>query len=629
MQACFSCFLEITSEHSAISTLDVSYNRPSLCANTTWNETGSTFVDNNTLGIESGSIFIDTEDTVYYADRTNRRILIWPRGNNQKNATALSDVAMSAYSPLFVSINGDIYYSYGFRGGRVIRRSASESQPSQVALFARECYGLFVDRYKTLYCSVKDKHHVATTLLYGNRQVNTIRAGTGTNGSAANQLSSPWGIFVDIDLALFIADADNHRIQLFLLNQTNGSTVAGNNTPCGLQLNYPTDVVVDGSGFIFIADSGNHHVVRVGWSGYRCVAGCQSQAASGPSQVNQPSSLRLDSSGNLWVADENNRRIQKFVVNSQCNRAYAFASSGANASMSCPIANASSSQPNPAPFQPRPCPSPQRPGLFCNVTNTPCLVFSPCQNNGSCFHVSNNTRGYWCSCPSGFGGDDCQYDLHSCGKNPCLFNGQSHLLLCVHLICLVVGTCQSLINGTIACRCVSGREGSRCERRTDFCSDVKCENDGVCQSRSVTYQCLCVSDSYSGVYCEVVSGKIRMYRISALTIACASIAMIVGCATFVVVMDVLKYVFGIHVAKVKQFKKRRHNPKGKGKNLSSWNATDMSTQLVICSLYGSRQCPHDEYSLILMNHTACLDIKTTPFSLRVRIDIENLATERS
>ena len=128
----------------------------------------------------------------------------------------------------------------------------------------------------------------------------------------------------------------------------------------------------------------------------------------------------------------------------------------------------------------------------------------------------------------------------------------------------LVGTCQNLANGTVLCQCIAGREGSRCQRRTDFCINVRCENDGVCQSRSVTYRCLCVSDLYSGVYCEIVSWKIKMYRICALTIACVAIAMIIGCATYIVTMDVLKYGFGIDAAKVTRTKKtEKRRPKQK------------------------------------------------------------------
>ena len=231
--------------------------------------------------------------------------------------------------------------------------------------------------------------------------------------------------------------------------------------------------------------------------------------------------------------------------------------------MSCSINNVPPSKPIPAPFQPTVCSSPQQVGPFCNVTNMPCSVLRPCQNNGSCSDVSNNSRGFLCSCPSGFGGEECQLDLRPCGTNPCLYNGQSPLLLIsLSLTRFFVGTCQSLGNGTVLCRCVTGRDGSRCERRTDFCSNVKCENDGVCQSRATAYQCLCVSDSYSGEYCEVVSAKINTYRISALSVASAAIAMIVTCAIFVVGMDVLKYVFGIDVAKVKETnEKKERRPK--------------------------------------------------------------------
>lgn len=41
----------------------------------------------------------------------------------------------------------------------------------------------------------------------------TIVAGGNGSGSAANQLSTPIGVFVDATGNIFVADADNHRIQ--------------------------------------------------------------------------------------------------------------------------------------------------------------------------------------------------------------------------------------------------------------------------------------------------------------------------------------------------------------------------------------------------------------------------------
>ena len=41
------------------------------------------------------------------------------------------------------------------------------------------------------------------------------RAGVGGFGSSANQLIYPWGIFVDTNFDLYVADRLNNRIQVF------------------------------------------------------------------------------------------------------------------------------------------------------------------------------------------------------------------------------------------------------------------------------------------------------------------------------------------------------------------------------------------------------------------------------
>lgn len=62
----------------------------------------------------------------------------------------------------------------------------------------------------------------------GKGTAKTVAGGNG-RGSAANQLSSPRGIFVDSQGNLFIADEVNSRIQKWALGATLGITVAGGN----------------------------------------------------------------------------------------------------------------------------------------------------------------------------------------------------------------------------------------------------------------------------------------------------------------------------------------------------------------------------------------------------------------
>ncbi len=77
----------------------------------------------------------------------------------------------------------------------------------------------------------------------------TIAGGNG-EGDQLNQLSSPFGIYVDDDdQCIYIADCDNHRIVEWKYGAKIGQVVAGGNgNGKGNrmdQLNEPTDVIVD------------------------------------------------------------------------------------------------------------------------------------------------------------------------------------------------------------------------------------------------------------------------------------------------------------------------------------------------------------------------------------------------
>ncbi|CAF2222398.1 unnamed protein product, partial [Rotaria magnacalcarata] len=95
----------------------------------------------------------------------------------------------------------------------------------------------------------------------------TIAGGNG-KGRATNQLYCPFGLFVDDDETVVIADNWNDRIiQWKNGDTTNGQFVAGGNGQGeGLhQLNRPTDVLIDKeTDSLIICDRNNQRVVR--WS---------------------------------------------------------------------------------------------------------------------------------------------------------------------------------------------------------------------------------------------------------------------------------------------------------------------------------------------------------------------------
>ena len=78
--------------------------------------------------------------------------------------------------------------------------------------------------------------------------------------SAANKLHNPFGLCLDDDTTLIVADTSNHRIIQWKLNDTNGQVVAGGKGAGNLlhQLNYPSDFLIDKeTNSLIICDQGN------------------------------------------------------------------------------------------------------------------------------------------------------------------------------------------------------------------------------------------------------------------------------------------------------------------------------------------------------------------------------------
>jgi hypothetical protein len=299
--------------------LIVSYNRPHLCANATWSPNATTFANSVIVGSQPHGIFIDRFDQIYLADHKNGKIRIYGKG--QSNVTRTLSVKLAVYTALFVTLNGDVYFEHENKTGRIDKWSLNSTNSTFVTKFRGNCYGLFVDINNTLYCSLRNSYTVEKVSLDSNMSTPVTVTGTGIKGSASDQFDGPWGIFVDTNLSLYVADADNKRVMMFRPNQLVGQTVAGNGIPNGLQLLLPTDVIMDGDGYLYIAENRNHRIVRTKNGDYVCLVGCSGRSGSAAHELNKAYGVRLDSRGNLYVVDEMNRRIQRFqLIKDACGK---------------------------------------------------------------------------------------------------------------------------------------------------------------------------------------------------------------------------------------------------------------------------------------------------------------------
>jgi hypothetical protein len=257
------------------------------------------------------SVFVNKNNTIYVAIRTKSKILVWHE--HSINPTKIISGNFTFPSSLFVTSNGDIYIDDGEWNGRVQKWIEKTNTFVTVINVQSSCYGLFVDTNDTLYCSMPDRHQVVKRSLNDPDMTSiSVAAGTGSQGSAFNQLNQPWGIFVDVNLDLYVADCENDRIQLFQSGESNGITVAGYGSPNPtINLNRPKGIVLDAENNLFIVDSGNHRIVGSDLNGFRCLIGCYGQRSQS-NRLSYPNSFSFDHSGNMFVTDQRNSRIQKF-----------------------------------------------------------------------------------------------------------------------------------------------------------------------------------------------------------------------------------------------------------------------------------------------------------------------------
>lgn len=133
----------------------------------------------------------------------------------------------------------------------------------------------------------------------------------GGHGSQPGQFLRPQNLEFDDQGRLWVADACNHRIQVF---DTEGQLLDIWGTPghdLG-QLYYPYDLALDHQGHVYVCEYGNNRVqvfTREGKS-----LGFWGHEGRGEGELFNPWALELDSQGRLHVLDTNNHRVQRVLM---------------------------------------------------------------------------------------------------------------------------------------------------------------------------------------------------------------------------------------------------------------------------------------------------------------------------
>jgi uncharacterized membrane protein/DNA-binding beta-propeller fold protein YncE len=161
--------------------------------------------------------------------------------------------------------------------------------------------GIWVDRGGNFFVADAGNHRVQVFDSRGR-----FLFSLGGRGSGDGELFWPAGVGVAADRSIFVADTGNNRVQKF---DSAGGFLLAFNGPDGGFLG-PRDVAVSASGRVYVADTGNDRICVYSLDGVFI----ESFGGPGgePGRFRFPAALALDPQGLLYVADVGNARIQVF-----------------------------------------------------------------------------------------------------------------------------------------------------------------------------------------------------------------------------------------------------------------------------------------------------------------------------
>ena len=299
-------------------------------------------------------ITVDNNGNIYIADKANHRIQKWAPGASSGTTVAggngQGSNADQFNDPYGVTVdnNGNLYIAD--KGNQRIQKFPANSTSSTDGMTVaggngvgsnanqfNDPYGVTVDNNGNLYIADKGNQRIQKFPANSTSSTDGITvAGGNGSGSAANQFNDPYGVTVDNNGNIYIADRSNNRIQKFPANSTsstNGMTVAGGNGvgSNANQFNDPYGITLDNNGNIYIADKGNQRIQK--WksdalSGTTTVAGGNG-GGSNANQFSNPKSIAFDATGNMYIVDGSNNRIQRFPANST-NSTFGITVAGGN-----------------------------------------------------------------------------------------------------------------------------------------------------------------------------------------------------------------------------------------------------------------------------------------------------------
>jgi streptogramin lyase len=324
-----------------------------------------------------------TTGKLFVADRDNRRVLRWSSASKMvngsdaeavfgqpdfvtrlRNTNGLSASSMNTPNSVHVDANGRLWVA-DMENNRVLRFDNASTKPTGSPAdgvlgqpdFVTNASGttagimnfpasVYVDMNSHLWVADRNNNRV---LRFDNAAAKTNGANadgvlgqadfvTGASGLTASNMNTPWGVHVDTDGRLWVAERSNNRVTRFenaalkangaaadgVLGQPDFVTAAADVKR--FSFDGPRGVFVDGLGRLFVGDEGNTRIMVFSGAATKANGGNADYVLGQPdfttnapattaTGLNYPSTVFIDNeSEHIWLPDTYNHRILRYDV---------------------------------------------------------------------------------------------------------------------------------------------------------------------------------------------------------------------------------------------------------------------------------------------------------------------------
>jgi len=132
----------------------------------------------------------------------------------------------------------------------------------------------------------------------------------GTGGAGNGEFNNPQGVAIGLLGHIFVADTDNHRIQVFSATGAHIRNIGEYGDTSG-KLKTPKGICIDSDGIVWVADTDNNRIQAFTSSG--TVLYELGSYGTNTSQFIKPTDVQMGPQGRIFVSDRSNHRVQVFT----------------------------------------------------------------------------------------------------------------------------------------------------------------------------------------------------------------------------------------------------------------------------------------------------------------------------